>query len=282
MAINWFPGHMNKARKEIAKAMPKVSLIFEVLDARIPFSGENPLVADLRGNKPCIKLLNKVDLADPKVTDAWMAHYNGLDGVHALPMQATVPKMVRQLPALGKRLLPADRAKDRDVLVMIVGIPNVGKSTIINTLKGRGVAKTGNVPAVTRQQQRVAIDHKLYLLDTPGFLWPRLSPAACGYRLAATGSIRDGILDFEQLGVFLAEELATRYPRELMARYKLPSMPEGGEAIIHAIGTKRGCIQKGGVVDLYKASEILIMEFRQGKIGRLSLEHPPSNSRSTS
>lgn len=276
MAINWFPGHMNKARKEIAKAMPKVSLIFEVLDARIPFSGENPLVSELRGDKPCIKLLNKIDLADPVVTDAWMSYYNSLDGVHALPMQATVPKIVRQLPALGKRLLPADRAKDREVLAMIVGIPNVGKSTIINTLKGRGVAKTGNVPAVTRQQQRVAIDHKFYLLDTPGFLWPRLSPVECGYRLAATGSIRDGILEFVQLGTFLAEELSARYPEALMKRYKLPDLPAGGEAIIHAIGAKRGCIQKGGTIDMHKASEILIMEFRQGKIGRLSLEHPPN------
>jgi ribosome biogenesis GTPase A len=273
-AINWFPGHMNKARREIAKAMPKVNLIIEVLDARIPFSSENPLVPQLRGNTPCIKVLNKSDMADPSVTEAWMHELQKEEGVTAVSLNGLQPKRVKQLIPLGKSLLPADRSKGKTVTTMILGIPNVGKSTIINTLAGRAIAKTGNKPAVTKMQQRIYIDHSFALLDTPGFLWPKLSPPSCGYKLAVTGAVRDAVVSFEDLAFYAVAYLARHYPDEIMARYKLSELPEDEIGVLEAIAAKRGCIGRGGIVNLQKVSELFIREYRQCSIGRLSLETP--------
>ena len=276
MAINWYPGHMNKARREIAKAMPKVNLIIEVLDARIPFSSENPLVEGLRGDTPCIKVLNKADLADPEETDRWMAHFERQEGVSAVALNGLEKKRVKALIPLANSLLPADRAKGKTVTTMILGIPNVGKSTIINTLAGRVVAKTGNKPAVTKIQQRIYIGHSFSLLDTPGFLWPKLSPPSCGYKLAVTGAIRDAVVSFEDLAFYAVRVLADEYPEELKKRYKLSEVPETEMEILEAIASKRGCIGRGGIVNLQKVSELLILEFRRGSLGRVSLESPTS------
>lgn len=272
--INWYPGHMNKARREIAKAMPKVNLIIEVLDARIPFTSENPMVSELRGDTPCIKVLNKSDMADPVVTEAWMHHLEKEVGVTAMALNGLQPKRVKRLIPLGKSLLPADRAQGKTITTMILGIPNVGKSTIINTLAGRGIAKTGNKPAVTKIQQRIYIEHSFALLDTPGFLWPKLSPPSCGFKLAVTGAIRDAVVSFEDLAFFAVAYLAEHYPEEIMARYKLSALPEDEMGILEAIAAKRGCLARGGVVNLQKVSELFIREFRQCSIGRMSLETP--------
>lgn len=276
MAINWFPGHMNKARREIAKAMPRVQLIIEVLDARIPFSSENPLVEGLRGDTPCIKVLNKADLADPALTKRWMAHLEQREGVTAVALNGLETKRVKALVPLAHSLLPADRAKGKTVTTMILGIPNVGKSTIINTLAGRVVAKTGNKPAVTKMQQRIYIGHSFALLDTPGFLWPKLSPPSCGYKLAVTGAVRDAVTSFEDLAFYAVRVLADLYPQELKARFKLKELPETEMEILEAIAAKRGCIGRGGIVNLQKVSELLILELRRGSIGRVSLETPES------
>jgi ribosome biogenesis GTPase A len=272
--INWYPGHMNKARREIAKAMPKVNLLIEVLDARIPFTSENPMVAQLRGDTPCIKVLNKSDMADPAVTEAWLHHFEKEEGVTALALNGLQPKRVKRLIPLGKSLLPADRSKGKTITTMILGIPNVGKSTIINTLAGRTIAKTGNKPAVTKMQQRIYIDHSFALLDTPGFLWPKLSPPSCGFKLAVTGAVRDAVVSFEDLAFYAVAYLAEHYPDQIQARYKLSSLGDDEMSILEAIAGKRGCIGRGGIVNLQKVSELFIREYRQCSMGRLSLETP--------
>jgi ribosome biogenesis GTPase A len=265
---------MNKARREIAKAMPKVNLLIEVLDARIPFTSENPMVAQLRGDTPCIKVLNKSDMADPAVTEAWLHHFEKEEGVTAVALNGLQPKRVKRLIPLGKRMLPADRAKGKTITTMILGIPNVGKSTIINTLAGRTIAKTGNKPAVTKIQQRIYIDHSFALLDTPGFLWPKLSPPSCGFKLAVTGAIRDAVVSFEDLAFYAVAYLAEHYPDQIKARYKLSSLGDDEMSILEAIAGKRGCIGRGGIVNLQKVSELFIREYRQCSMGRLSLETP--------
>jgi len=274
MAINWYPGHMKKARREIGKAMSQVDFVIELLDARIPYSSENPLVASLRRGKPSLKILNKADLADPAVTKRWIAHLQREREVKAVAMNWKETKRIRGLMEQGKRLLPADRTPGRPVTAMILGVPNVGKSTMINTLRGKAVARTGDVPAVTKGQQKVKLSNDLMLLDTPGFLWPRLYPPECGYRLAVTGAIRDTAIDYQDVAAFAAEFLRTRYPEATLARYKLKEMPADKHALLAAVGAKRGCLQKGGVLDLHRASEVLLYELRQGMIGPLSLETP--------
>ena len=274
MRINWFPGHMNKARREIAKAMPKVSLIIEVLDARIPFSSENPLVPGLRGDTPFIKVLNKSDLADPTVTRVWQEHFDQLPGVRAVPVHKDDPNTIKSLLDLGKTLLPADRNTDKPITAMILGIPNVGKSTLINILAGRKIAKTGNEPAVTKQQQRIRIQEKFFLMDTPGFLWPRLYPEECGYRLAVTGAIKDKVISYEDIAYFAAEYLLANYPNDVQARYKLDQLPTEVTPLMDEIAARRGCLARGGMTNLQKVCELFVREFRQGSIGRMSLETP--------
>ncbi|MEZ4323253.1 MAG: ribosome biogenesis GTPase YlqF [Myxococcota bacterium] len=270
--LNWFPGHMAAARREIGKAMPKIDVVIEVLDARIPYSSGNPLVAELRGDRPCIQILNKEDLADPPVTAEWLQHFEARPGVLALAHQQNTPRLDQRLLARVKSLVPAKR--NGAVEAMIVGIPNVGKSTLINALCGRAIAKTGNKPAITRHQQRVKVGRDLVLWDTPGFLWPRLSPAVCGYRLAVTGAISDRVVDAAEIAWFAVRFLAERYPERLRATYDLETLPEGEEALIDAIGRRRGHLRKGGVVDLERASNALLRDLTSGALGPLSLETP--------
>lgn len=280
MAINWFPGHMATAKKAIRRAMPDVDFLLEILDARIPFSSENPLVAALRGEKPSIKVLNKADLADPRVTAAWVAELERRPGVKARVIQSNHPGQARALLELGRGLLPKDRTAHRKIVVMVLGVPNVGKSTVINALAGRSIAKTGNKPAVTKVEQRIYNVGDFTLLDTPGFLWPRLYPAACGYRLAVTGAIADTAIDYRDIGMFAAEALRRDYPDALLARYNLDVLPDDATSLLEAIAARRGCVGRGGVVDVQKVCELLVREFRQGLLGRISLEDPVTAARS--
>jgi ribosome biogenesis GTPase A len=260
MSINWFPGHMHKARKEIAEVMPQVDIIIEMLDARIPFSSENPLVPQLRGNTPCIKVLNKADLADPALTAVWVAHFEQQSGIRAIPISQQHPEQIKALLKLCNEMLPQRNLDIRPARAMIMGIPNVGKSTLINTLAGRTIAKTGNEAGVTKAQQRIKLENNVILTDTPGFLWPKLSPPTCGYRLAVTGAIKDTVFEYADIALFAADYLLQVYPNEVMQRFDLTEQPENDLALLDAIGVRRGCMRKGGVVDLEKAGTILITE----------------------
>jgi ribosome biogenesis GTPase A len=274
MAINWFPGHMHKARKEIKQAMPKMDLIIEVLDARIPFSSENPLVPSLRGDTPIIRVLNKRDLADPAVTEQWQTWLEKERGVRTITLTHNQRGEALGILKLAEEMTPDHDRQKSALRVMILGIPNVGKSTIINTLAGRPAAKTGNEPAVTRAQQAIKLPGNILLYDTPGFLWPKLSPEACGYRLAITGAIRSAVLDFEDIALFEADYLLQAYPDLVMARYNFQTLPENGLALMDGIAEKRRFFGRGGIPDLHKVSEVLVNEFRAGTLGRISLETP--------
>lgn len=272
--IQWFPGHMNKARNEVKEIMPQMDIIIEVLDARIPYSSENPMVASLRGDKPTIKILNKADLADPNVTQAWMDYFEAENGVKALAFDDNKADDVHRIIELCKKLMPNKVESGRQIKAMILGIPNVGKSTLINTLAGRVVAKTGNEPAVTKSQQLIKLDGGIMLYDTPGMLWPKVENANSGYRLAATGGIRDTAFDFDDVAGYTAEYLLQAYPELLKARYKIEALPATDWEFFEIAGRNRGLLKKGGVVDIYRMSEILINELRDGTLGRISLETP--------
>lgn len=274
MAINWFPGHMHKARKEIKKVMPQMDLIIEVVDARIPFSSENPLVPALRGDTPLIKVLNKRDLADPEITEQWLAWLEKERGVRAITLTHNQRNEALAILKLAEEMTPDHDRQKSALRVMILGIPNVGKSTLINTLAGRPAAKTGNEPAVTRAQQAIKLPNNILLYDTPGFLWPKLSPEACGYRLAVTGAIRSAVLDFEDVAMFEAEYLLEAYPELVKTRYGFEELPKDALALMDGIAEKRRFFGRGGIPDLHKVSEVLLNEFRAGTLGRISLETP--------
>ena len=278
MSINWFPGHMATSRREIRKVLPQVDLVIEVLDARIPSSSENPLVAELRGEKPSVLVLNKSDLADPDVTRAWLDFFTARPGVRAMAHHQEQAHFGRELSALARSLVAPGRVSSRPLVALIVGIPNVGKSTLINTLAGRTVAVTGNKPAVTRIQQRVRVGSDLVLLDTPGFLWPKLDPPARGYRLALTGAISDRVIEYQDIAFFAARFLVDHHPDALRATYGLDALPSEEAALLEAIGRRRGFLIRGGGVDLQRASERLVHDLQDGALGRISLETPPSEA----
>ncbi len=273
-SIQWFPGHMNKARNEVKEIMPQMDVVIEVIDARIPYSSENPMVAALRGEKPVIKILNKADLADPELTQLWMAHLEAQDGVKAIACDDNKADDVKRIIALCKTMVPNKVGTGRQIKAMIMGIPNVGKSTLINTLAGRAVAKTGDEPAVTKSQQLIKIDDDIMLYDTPGMLWPKVENSNSGYRLAATGGIRDTAFDFDDVAGYTAEYLLRAYPELLKARYKIEDLPETDWEFFEVAGRNRGCVRAGNKIDTYRMSEILINELRSGTLGRISMETP--------
>ncbi len=274
MLIQWYPGHMHKASKEIKEILPQVDLIIEILDARIPFSSQNPMLATLRGDKPCIKILSKSDLADPEITQHWQTYLEQEQGVKTLAVTIEHPEKIRQLPDLCRKMLPAKANDSRLITTLIMGIPNVGKSTLINILAGRTIAKTGNEPAITKTQQRIAIGNGIVLLDTPGLLWPNVENKNSGYRLATTGAIKDTAIDHEQIAFFAAEYLLHQYPDTLKTRFQMERLPDTEQQLMEAIGKNRGCLRSGGRVDMDKVSKILLAELRAGMIGRISLETP--------
>lgn len=279
MSIQWYPGHMTKARRELAAAIPAHDVVIEVLDARAPRASENPVVTELRGQKPCLKVLSKSDLADPTVTEAWMRHFEaehaGGGKVLAVALTTERPQEItKKVPELCQRLAP-NRTGPKPVRAMIAGIPNVGKSTLVNTLVGRRAAKVGDEPAVTKAQQKVVGKSGMVLSDSPGILWPKIDDEAASYRLALLGTIPDSALDYESVALFGAKFLATQYPELLRARYKLTELPERPDEILAEIGRRRGCLRSGGRIDMHKAADVLLHDFRQGALGRISLERPP-------
>ena len=274
MSIQWYPGHMHKAQKEIQKILPQVDLLIEVLDARIPFSSENPAIAKLRGNKPCIKVLSKTDLADPAMTDTWREYLERERGVKTFCTTTEQPAKMKLLVDLCRRMLPQKDAGVKNIQTMIVGIPNVGKSTLINTLASRAITKTGNEPAVTKSQQRIDLGSGIILLDTPGILWPKIENPKSSYRLAATGAIKNTVMEYEDVGFFLADYLLKAYPSLLQERFQLASIPATELEFLEMAAARRGALGAGGRVNLHKICELLINELRAGKLGPITLESP--------
>jgi ribosome biogenesis GTPase A len=274
MAINWFPGHMHKARKEIKEILPQIDVVIEVCDARLPFSSENPMITEIRGDKPLIKILNKSDLADPDKTKIWLKYFESQHHVKAIALSTENNATAKIIPALIKKLLPTKYEAGKQINAVIMGIPNVGKSTIINMLAGKAKAKVGNEPAVTKGQQRILLEDDLYLFDTPGMLWPKITNENSGYRLAVSGAVKDTAFDYDDIAYFAAAYLLEAYPERLIARYKLEEKPKGEEALIAAIARKRGCVRGSGHVDMHQASVILINEIRNKILGAITFEMP--------
>lgn len=274
MIIDWYPGHMKRARAQIIEVLPKIDLVIEVLDARLPLSSANPLLTRLRNDKPCIKVLNKCDLADPTVTKAWVSYLEQEQSVRAIPMEAKNRRDVGLIPKLCRKILHKRVAAKKPLRVLIVGIPNVGKSTLINTLAGKKIARVGDKAGITTCPQQIDLRNGILLSDTPGLLWPVLDDMAGACRLAASGAIGDNAFDTTEVGLTSASYLAERYPALLMQRYKLTEIPEKQIDIINEIGRKRGCLISGGDVDLHRAAELVLRELRSGKLGHISLERP--------
>jgi len=285
MSIQWFPGHMTKARREIAEFMKAQDVIIEVLDARMPHASENPLLATLRRGKPCVKVLAKSDLADPAVTAAWLRYFEEQRGepTEGRPDGTVVAMAIRKddladirkrIPELCKKVA-VPRTGSRALHAMIVGIPNVGKSTLVNTLMGRKVAVAADKAAVTKQQQLVVLPNGIVLRDNPGIMWPKLEDPRAALRLALAGAIPESAADPHEVALFAAEMLMASYPDALMQRYKLDTLPETPDATLETIGRKRGKLRPGGIVDLAAASAELIQAFRSGALGPMSLEVPP-------
>ena len=274
MPIQWFPGHMHKAQSQITAALPKIDLLIELLDARIPFSSENPMLAELRGNKPCLKVLTKRDLADPARTAEWQSHLERQSGVKARAVTTAQPGTIARLIDVCQKMLPHRHNSGKVIRTIVVGIPNVGKSTLINILAGRKVAKTGNEPAITKSQQQIRISEGIVLLDTPGVLWPNIENENSGYRLAATGAIRDTAMEYPDIAYFVAGYLLKHYPESLAERYALDATPVDQITLLDAIGKRRGCLAKGGVVDYDRTSRIFINDLRAGALGPITLETP--------
>jgi len=274
MNLNWFPGHMAKATREIREMLPKVDVVIEVLDARIPYSSENPVIANLRGEKPCIKILTKSDLADPLVTQMWLDEFEPSELTLAMATTTKQPEKIREIIKLVRQFFPTKAHGPKGVTAMIMGIPNSGKSTTINILADRIIAKTGNEPAVTKTQQRIKLEQNVILYDTPGILWPKVENPNSSYRLAITGGIRDAVTESDDIAFYLAEYLIKDYPELLIERFNLDVLPSTPLEFIDSIGASRGSLRSGGRVDLSKISRILINEFRTGMLGRISLETP--------
>jgi len=283
MTIQWFPGHMAKARRQVTEKLSVIDVVIELADARVPASSRNPMIDEIISNKPRLLLLNKADLADPRITQQWLSYYEG-QGVKAIAIDAQSGQGLKAIITASQLLvkdkfdkMKAKGIKPRAIRALIVGIPNVGKSTLINKLAKKNIAKTGDRPGVTQAQQWIKVGKEIELLDTPGILWPKFEDQQVGFRLATTGAIKDTIINLQEVMVFALNYLRETYPEILKERFDFDDETFTSEDIVPIfdhIGKKRGCLMSGGIVDYDKTSELFLRELRAGKLGRLTFETP--------
>ena len=278
--INWYPGHMTKAKRQMQEDMKLIDLVIEIVDARIPLASSNPDIDELGKNKSRIVLLNKADLADPTVNPLWKKYFEDRN-IICLEIdsrsRAGFAKIQNMVSVACKEKIERDRKRgilNRPVRAMVVGIPNVGKSTFINSYAGKACAKTGNKPGVTKGKQWIKLNRQLELLDTPGILWPKFDDPGPGLKLAYIGSINDEILVMEELADSFINHISKTYPNAIKMAYNIMDDFESAYDLLGAIAVKRGCLQKAGEPDIGKASRLLMDDFRAGKLGRISLETP--------
>ena len=278
--IQWFPGHMAKAKREILGLMKLVDVVIELKDARIPNSSTNPMINEIVGNKPRLILLNKSDMADKKITKDWINYYKlnniialDIDSISGYNIQNIIPYLMLVLKDEFQKRIQKGITKT-SIRAMILGIPNVGKSTLINKLAKRKAVNVGDKPGVTKTQSWIKISNDLELLDTPGILWPKFEDRQVGIKLAMAGSIKDEILDLQELSVLTIDFMKENYPNLLQERYKLDDLTIDSNQLLENIAIKRGCILKGGVPDLERVEKLIMNEFRDLKIGRMSYEKP--------
>ena len=266
---------MHLTRKAIGERIKDIDVVIEMLDARLPGSSANPMLAELIKGKPALKILSKQDLADPDRTSQWLGHYNAMPGVRAIGLDTSMSSPAKALIEACMQLAPNRGGMVKPMRVLICGIPNVGKSTLINTLKGKRAAKTGDEAGVTKQEMRIALADDFYLYDTPGVLWPRIIVEQSGYNLAASGAIGVNAFDEEVVALELLNYLITHYPQALTDRYKVTDVASHtDESMLDAIGRVRGAMQSGGRINTTKAAHIVIHDFRAAALGRISLETP--------
>ncbi|MDQ0155996.1 ribosome biogenesis GTPase YlqF [Robertmurraya andreesenii] len=280
MTIQWFPGHMAKARREVTEKLKLVDIIFELVDARIPSSSRNPMIDEIIQHKPRLVLLNKADMADKEVTKEWIRYFED-KGISALAINSQAGVGMKEIVSASKAILKekfdrmkAKGVKPRAIRAMIVGIPNAGKSTLINRLAKKNIAKTGNTPGVTKAQQWIKVGKELELLDTPGILWPKFEDQEVGLKLALTGAIKDTILNLQDISIYGLHFLEQEYPDRLKERYGIERIPEEIVELFNEIGKRRGALMSGGEVDYDKVAELVIRDIRTEQLGPLSFEKP--------
>lgn len=277
MAIQWYPGHMHKAKKAIIERLKSTDMVVEMLDARLPASSANPLLAQLSKGKPKLKILNKQDLADPERNEMWLGHYRAQEQTHAILLDSSDTQAARKIIQTCRQAVPHRNGLDKPLRVLICGIPNVGKSTLINGMLGKKSAKTGNEPGITKAEQRLLLADDFWLYDTPGMLWPKIIVEQGGYNLAASGAVGRNAMDEEEVALVLLDYLRRHYLPLLQNRYaadKDPSSHWNDTAWLEWIAQKRGALLAGGRINYQKAAENVLTDFRDGQIGRITLETP--------
>ncbi|EPE37620.1 ribosome biogenesis GTPase A [Candidatus Photodesmus katoptron] len=273
MSIQWFPGHMYKATKKIEEIVKQIDIFIEILDARIPFSSQNPIFPKWYTNKHHLTVLNKSDLADPKLTKLWMQYFQKKE-IKAISTIASNLQSVCKIKKICRKFIPSNHKIKKNIKVMIIGIPNVGKSTIINTLASRTISVTGNQPAITRSQQCVNLKNGIVLYDTPGIFLTKIEDRSVAFRLAAIGAVKNIAIEYDEVAIDIISYLLKYYPEKIKKRYKIKKLPESSIEIINAIGINRGTLKPGAYIDNYKACEIFLNEFRNGILKEITLESP--------
>ena len=279
MTIQWFPGHMAKARREVTEKLKLVDIIFELVDARLPLSSRNPMIDEVIHQKPRLIILNKMDMADETETKKWIRYFEG-QGARAVAINSLEGRGLQSVTKASKEILEdkwnrmiAKGIKPRAIRAMIVGIPNVGKSTLINRLSKKSLAKTGNMPGVTKAQQWIKVGKEIELLDTPGILWPKFEDQEIGYKLAVTGAIKDSVIQMQELAIYALKFLEQRYPERLKERYGIDGVDEEIVKTFDAIGKRRSFVSPGGEVDYEMTAEAIVRDIRNQYLGRVTFDY---------